>query len=204
MSFYCDINYKFPNSKNELNIETDLLDNDILYLQGHNGSGKTTLFNIINGFLTPNSGIIKLNNRVLFDSANKINVLTQKRQIARVFQQPLLFPNMNVDKNLRFANKNSQYLDYLIGALDLKDLLKKRVSELSGGQQQKVVITQSLISNPQMILLDEAFSNLDINTTNIIKGIIADINIPVIITTHNAKDTENFITKTIILENNLV
>ncbi|MDR0483999.1 MAG: ATP-binding cassette domain-containing protein [Alphaproteobacteria bacterium] len=198
MSFYCNIKYELLNSS--LNLEFNLLNNDILYLQGANASGKTTAFNIINGFISP-IGIIQLNGITLFDSSKKINILPKNRNIARVFQNYSLFPNMNVAKNLDFASKNKQLLDYLIEKLEVKPLLSKNIGALSGGQQQKVAIMQSLISSPQLLLLDEAFTNLDTTTKRIIKEIIKDVKIPVILTSHNTEDTTNFITKTIVIDN---
>ncbi|MCL2566778.1 MAG: ATP-binding cassette domain-containing protein [Alphaproteobacteria bacterium] len=196
--FHCNLQYQFPNAET-LQIEFAMKQDDILHLKGSNACGKTTVFNLINGFLTPKTGVIELNNIVLFDSRLKINIPAKNRNIGRVFQNHYLFPHMSVKKNLYFANKNSALLTYLIEQLNLQPLLKKFPRNLSGGQQQKLAIVQNLINNPQLLLLDEAFSNLDWQTKNTIKTVILDSRIPTIITTHNNEDTENFTTKTVLL-----
>jgi molybdate transport system ATP-binding protein len=182
-------------SGESLAVDFSLSNGDILHLQGNNASGKTTTFNLINGFLTPGSGRAVLNDVVLFDKVGGINIPVRHRHIARVFQNSYLFPNMSVKKNLDFANKNPTLLENLVKALDLTPLMGKFPAGLSGGQLQKVAIVQSLINNPQLLLLDEAFSNLDVSTKNIIKAYIIAAKIPVIITSHNSEDTDGFVNK---------
>lgn len=136
-------------------------------LFGASGSGKSVTLKCIAGIYKPDKGVIKLNDRVLFDSKNKINLPPQKRRVGYLFQDYALFPNMNVTQNimtgLRQYNKpeRSEKAAELIKRFRLEGLEKARINTLSGGEKQRVALARIFASSPEVLLLDEPFSSLD-------------------------------------------
>ncbi|MGH1578156.1 molybdenum ABC transporter ATP-binding protein [Planktotalea sp.] len=136
-------------------------------LFGHSGSGKTSLVNAIAGLSTPNEGRITLGDSVLFDHARGINLPPFKRRIGYVFQDARLFPHLTVARNLdfgaRFARNppSEPQRRRLIDVLGIEALLKRRPGGLSGGEKQRVALGRALLSDPQLLLLDEPLAALD-------------------------------------------
>lgn len=139
----------------------------IVALFGPSGSGKTSLVNCIAGILHPEHGHIEINGRVLFDSISGIDLAPEQRRIGYVFQDALLFPHLNVERNLlygsRFHSGTTPSIDAtrIIQLLDLAPLLQRRPALLSGGEKQRVAIGRALLSNPQLLLMDEPLASLD-------------------------------------------
>lgn len=133
---------------------------------GKSGVGKTTLLKMIAGLTKPDSGYIKVNNEVWFDSQRKVNIKPQQRNIGFVFQDYALFPNMTVKEHLLYA-QNYQEKDYVTKLLDtfhLRGLCDRKPAKLSGGQQQRLSVARALARKPQILLLDEPLSALDSET----------------------------------------
>lgn len=165
---------------------------------GYSGAGKTTLLNILCGIVVPKSGRISFNDKVFFDQKKKINLPVNKRNIGVVFQDNFLFPHLNIKRNLLYSdkyNKNKpmvvKYRD-VIELLDLDNLLDKRPMELSGGERQRVSIGRALLSQPELLLLDEPFSNLDrkrrMQIISYLLMINEAFNIPMLIISHDLED----------------
>ena len=130
-------------------------------LAGPSGAGKTSFLNLLAGLLIPQSGFLQLNERCLFDPQQNISVATRNRRIAYVFQDNLLFPHMNVRKNIGYSqNTGSKEWSQLEG-LNLAPLMDRYPRDLSGGEQRRVAIARALMSNPELILLDEPFNGLN-------------------------------------------
>lgn len=120
----------------------------------------------IAGVETPDEGKIILNDRVLYDSDKKINLLPQERKVGLLFQNYALFPNMTLEQNISIGiNKDRKDKAYIIRdkikAFSLEGLEKRYPSQLSGGQQQRVALARMLVNQPEIIMLDEPFSALD-------------------------------------------
>ncbi len=147
-----------------LDISLNLKSNSFNVLFGRSGAGKTSILRMIAGLMTPDSGLIKVDNEIWFDSIHGTNRPPQKRQIGMVFQDYALFPNMTVRDNLKFAlsnGQNSKIVDELIEIVELGDLQTKKPLTLSGGQKQRVALARSLVQSPKILMLDEALSALD-------------------------------------------
>ena len=150
------------------NINLDIKEGEIVSLLGPSGCGKSTTLKIIAGILELDDGDI------LFDEKSVKNIPTGKRGVSIVFQEYLLFPHMNVFENIEFGLKmkkvskkdRKEKVEELIDLVKLRGYEDKYPSELSGGQQQRVAIARTLATNPKVLLLDEPFSNLDINLRN--------------------------------------
>jgi len=133
-------------------------------LLGPSGCGKTTILNLIAGFTDPTSGVIELENE-------KVNNLpAHKRQVNTVFQDYALFPHMNVFENVAFGlrmkkRSKSEIQEKVKEALEmvrLEDFSNRSIAEMSGGQKQRVAIARALVNEPEVLLLDEPLSALDL------------------------------------------
>jgi len=168
------------------------LSSGICTIFGDSGAGKTTLLRCLMG-LEPCQGEVYFSHQEWF-SENKL-VKTEKREIGAVFQEPRLFPHLNVEKNLKLAvakaNKRSPFsIDSLAKQLGFEDLLKHHVSELSGGQKQRIAIARALLSNPQLLVMDEPLSSLDKSSKKLLLPFIkrVSLQIPVLYITHSVKE----------------
>ena len=149
--------------KSLLKVDLEIAKNELLCLFGHSGAGKTTLLRILAGLVTPDRGFISFNGQVWYDSAKKINLPPQLRNVGYMFQDYALFPNMSVRKNIEFAQKikNAGEVDNLLSHFGLEVLQKQYPAKLSGGQKQRVALARALAAKPNLLLLDEPLSALD-------------------------------------------
>lgn len=144
------------------------VDGDVTALFGASGAGKSMTLKCIAGIEKPDSGVVQLNGRTLFDSSEHINLPPQKRRVGYLFQEYALFPNMTVKGNIEAGMrslKKSERIDKTAELIDhfrLNGLENKRPSTLSGGEQQRVALARIFASQPEVILLDEPFASLDI------------------------------------------
>jgi molybdate transport system ATP-binding protein len=163
---------------------------------GPSGSGKTSLMHAISGLAHPKSGQIAIEGHLVFDAAKKIYVPVEQRNIGYVFQEGRLFPHMNVEKNLLYGVKKHQKskvsFDEVVDLLKLNQLLKSMPSQLSGGERQRTALGRSLLSSPEILLLDEPFSALDVHLRNQILPFILSIQqkvaIPILVVSHDLAD----------------
>lgn len=134
---------------------------------GPSGSGKSTLMLLLAGLLRPNSGRITLGDTVLYDSTAGINLPPEQRRIGVVFQHSRLFPHLSVRKNLLYGYRRTAKEqrcirpEEIIRVLALEHLLERGVNLLSGGERQRVALARTVLSCPQLILMDEPLTGLD-------------------------------------------
>ena len=166
---------------------------EIVSFIGESGSGKTTFLRCLAGLDDINDGSIELNGKILNDTYTFVE--SHKRKIGFVFQDYPLFPHLNVIDNITF-NLNDNFQEKLENVLELtglKKLIKSFPHELSGGEQQRVSIARAIIREPDLLLLDEPFSNLDSNIKlqikNEIYNIIKNAGITTILVTHDIKES---------------
>lgn len=165
---------------------------------GPSGSGKSTLMKMLSGLIAPDFGAIRLNERVLFDSSRNISVPPHKRKIGLVFQDGHLFPHLNVMKNLLYGMKRrapeerSIDPDQLITLLQLENLLSRSVDRLSGGEKQRVALGRTLLSCPELILMDEPLSALDgqlkYQIIPHLRRVFSDFSIPMLFISHSLQE----------------
>ncbi|WP_172198171.1 ATP-binding cassette domain-containing protein [Campylobacter sp. RM16188] len=144
-----------------LDIDLDIKKGEFVALYGKSGSGKTTLLRLLAGFETPDSGVIKVKDKFFFNAGKSLP--PQKRNIGFLFQDYALFENMNVLKNLLFANNDLKLANHLLDLVELTSLKNAQISKLSGGQKQRVALARALMRKPEIMLLDEPLSALDIS-----------------------------------------
>lgn len=140
----------------------------ITALFGRSGSGKTTLVDIISGLLPPDEGEVRLGNALLTDTRQAVSLPVQRRRIGYVFQDARLFPHLSVAGNLRYGAARAGgatpviVFDEVVSLLGLSALLQRQPLQLSGGEKQRVALGRALLSQPQLLLLDEPLGSLDV------------------------------------------
>ncbi|MEO1653173.1 MAG: ATP-binding cassette domain-containing protein, partial [Bacteroidota bacterium] len=163
---------------------------------GPSGAGKTSLLQAIAGLAKPSRGRIQVGGRILFDSVEKINLPVEKRNIAYVFQDGRLFPHLNVESNLKYGlNKKKEgpiSFKEVVDLLQLSHLLKSKPAQISGGERQRTALGRALLSSPDLLLLDEPFSAVDMQLRQQILHFILKVqqrtNLPISVVSHDLPD----------------
>jgi molybdate transport system ATP-binding protein len=153
-----------PNGTMQLQMDQQIEPGRLVTLYGKSGAGKTSLLRVLAGLMTPESGLIQVNDEVWFDDKRGINKTPGKRSIGIVFQDFALFPNMTVRENLIYGLKDdseNDLVEELLGVVELDSLSNRKPTTLSGGQQQRVALARAMVSRPRILLLDEPLSALD-------------------------------------------
>ncbi len=153
-----------PNGTMQLQVDRRIEQGHLVTLYGKSGAGKTSLLRILAGLMTPEFGLIQVNDEVWLDSKKGINKKPGNRSIGMVFQDFALFPNMSVRENLLYGVKpgtSKDFVDELMQVVELESLSSKKPSTLSGGQRQRVALARALVAKPMVLLLDEPLSALD-------------------------------------------
>lgn len=165
----------------------------IACLLGHSGCGKTSVLRCLSGFETPQTGSITLGDCTLFDKNTQMPAHT--RQIGMVFQDYALFPHLTVAQNIAFGigrlskTEQTKRVAELLELVDLTGLERRYPHELSGGQQQRVALARCLAPKPSLVLLDEPFSNLDVdlraNLSAQVRQLLKSQDVSAILVTHD-------------------
>ncbi len=193
-----------------LQVCSEIQENELLCLFGHSGAGKTTLLRILAGLTKPDKGRIVFNDTVWFDSEKKINLPPQQRNVGYMFQDYTLFPNMTVEKNISFGQKekNKEEVDNLLLLFDLEILKNQYPEKLSGGQKQRVALARALAAKPNVLLLDEPLSALDFEMRLALQHEIRKahelLNTVTIMVSHDLQEVFHLATSVIVLKNGTV
>ena len=137
----------------------DVWEGGLIGLLGPSGCGKTTALRTIAGFERPDSGVIEIRDKTMSDDTTFL--APEQRNVGMVFQEYALFPHMTVRGNVAFGVGAETRVDEVLEMVGLADLGQRMPHELSGGQQQRVALARALAPSPDVVLLDEPFSNLD-------------------------------------------
>ena len=184
---------------------------DIICLLGPSGIGKTTILRAIAGLQKIKNGHIKLKGKVI--SSDKINIEPENRNISLAFQENSLFPHYSVEKNILLgAEKNSGNTDKqvtfneIVDLLDISQILSQYPHQISAGEAQRASLARSLLSKPDLLLLDEPLSNVDQShkedIQEKIKKMLTKLKITTIIVTHDSYEAFYLGTKCGIILNN--
>ena len=171
---------------------------EIVSILGPSGIGKTTLLRVVAGLEDVMDGEIIISDKV----ASKKNFLLppEKRNLGLVVEDRALFPHLNIEKNVMFGISHIQDRESLaqeyLGLFKVADLSKKYPHEISAGQQQRVAFARALITNPDILLLDEPFGALDKNLKEELhdetKKIFKNKNLSVLLVTHDEEEAKHF------------
>jgi molybdate transport system ATP-binding protein len=142
----------------------------VTVIVGPSGSGKTTILRCIAGLCDPEEGRIAVGDRVLFDASQGIRLEPARRSVAFVFQDLALFPHLSVQDNVMYglrrldAQERQRQMREILEAFQIAHLCRRSPREISGGEQQRVALARSLVTEPAILLLDEPLSSLDPRT----------------------------------------
>ena len=193
------------------NINFSINKNSIHGLLGPNGAGKSTLFHLITGLLSPKNGEVKIAGSTV--NEYPIYLRTRKFRIGFVPQHSGAFSDLTVHDNLKaiseivINNKNlrSEKINYLLSKFELSHVKDVKAQNISGGELKKLVISLSLLSDPNVLLLDEPFSALDVLTISMLQEIIINLqqetNITIVICDHIASSLLQITDSAMILSN---
>lgn len=200
-----NISKKYKDKEILKNINFDIKEGELVCILGPSGCGKTTLLNIIGGFISDFSG------DVLLSDENINNIPPEKREISTVFQSYGLFTHKNVIDNVSYGlkllkidkNTRENRAKEMLEKVGLASYEKKKIKELSGGEQQRVAIARSMVLNPKLLLLDEPLSNLDVHLRDVmrkeIKRIQKQFGVTMIIVTHDQEDAFKLADRVIVI-----
>jgi len=182
------------------NINVEIKPGEFFVILGPSGSGKTTLLRIIAGLEVPTKGRVSIGDKVVVDADKGIFVEPRDRNIGMVFQNWALYPHMTAYDNIAFPLKLKKLpkeeidkrVKEVAEALGIADLLNRKPGHMSGGQQQRVAVARALVKQPDVLLLDEPFSNLDarirVTAREFVKEIQKKLGITTILVTHDQAD----------------
>ncbi len=194
-----NINFKYTDKYIFQNFSLNIVEGACYAIAGESGKGKSTLFRLISGLEKIENGEIIINGK-LVDNCKK-TLSPKDRNVGLVFQDYALFPHLNVIKNIGYGCKDKQYIYELMDTLNIRELEHEKVFNLSGGQQQRVAIARTLATKPEILLLDEPFSNLDkanvSNIKNLIQELMHKYNFTTLIISHDEDDYKDFVDEVI-------
>jgi molybdate transport system ATP-binding protein len=203
---------QFSGEKKSFHLEVELAANPgITILFGPSGAGKTTLLDGIAGLTTLDSGTITIGETTIFDSAARINIGTQRRNIGYVLQDLALFPHLTAEQNVRYGlaslptAKQQELSSETMESFRISHLATRKPREISGGERQRVALARTLVTDPNVLLLDEPLAALDMPTKS---KIIEDLRawneahqVPILYVTHSRDEVFALGERVLILEN---
>ncbi|WP_050466530.1 ATP-binding cassette domain-containing protein [Herbaspirillum chlorophenolicum] len=179
-------------------------DSERIVLYGPSGSGKSLTLKAMAGLMTPDAGYIRLDDRMLFDAQQQINVRVQERNVAYLFQDYALFPHLTVAQNIAFGLARGCFnlrkpashpaVQKWITAFELQAIAGNHPAQISGGQRQRVALARALVSEPDILLLDEPFSALDLSLRERMRHELAELQqrlgVHMLLITHDPADVD--------------
>ena len=157
-------------------LDLEVAEGEVCALLGPSGCGKTTTLRLISGLERPDAGAIAIRGRTL--SGDRVHVAPEKRRVGIVFQDYALFPHLDVAANVGYGlgrNPDPARVGEALSLVGLGDAGERPVHELSGGEQQRVALARALAPTPDLVLLDEPFSNLDASLRERLRGEVREI-----------------------------
>lgn len=180
------------------NFNLEVKKGEVVALVGASGSGKSTVLRLTAGLEIPDSGQITIAGQTV--AAEHKFKAAEKREVGMVFQDYALFPHLNVEKNIAFGidhlskDKRRARVRELLELVNLEGFEKRYPHQLSGGQQQRIALARTLAPGPELLLLDEPFSNLDAELKDKIRRelneIIKEVGVTTILVSHDREDAE--------------
>jgi iron(III) transport system ATP-binding protein len=197
-------------------VSMQLHEGEVVSLLGPSGSGKTTLLRAVAGLEVPHRGRIRIEDRMVFDGADKLEVPAEKRNLGLVFQSYALWPHNTVADNVAYglklrkvsADQARSRVATALANLGLGALGERLPHQLSGGQQQRVAIARALVYNPPVILMDEPLSNLDAKLREEarawLRELILKMKLSALVVTHDQNEAMAMSDRILLLNNGVI
>jgi molybdate transport system ATP-binding protein len=206
-------------AERHLDVEFSVSEGEVLAVLGPNGAGKSTALHVIAGLVRPDAGLVRLGDRVLTDTAAGVNVATHDRRVGLLLQDPLLFPHMSVAANVAFGPHSSRKMPRMFSSarahekalalrwlreVDAEQFADRGPRQLSGGQAQRVAIARALAAEPDVLLLDEPLTGLDVAAAASIRAVLRSVvsrsGCAVVLITHDLLDVFTLADRVLVLE----
>lgn len=198
---------EFTISQGDFTLELcERVEAQVLALFGPSGSGKTTTLETIAGLRRPSSGVIEIGGRLLYSSADGVDIPPRRRGIGYVPQEAVLFPHMDVRGNVLYGSGrgNGVALAKVLEILEIEDLIGRDVASLSGGERQRVALARALMSSPSLLLLDEPLAAVDRSLRRRIvpclDRIRVELQVPMIYVSHDAGELREMADHVVVLD----
>ncbi|MGE5694598.1 MAG: sulfate/molybdate ABC transporter ATP-binding protein [Candidatus Sericytochromatia bacterium] len=169
-------------ARRDVDVEFEVAPGELVALIGANGAGKSTVLHVVAGLLRPDSGCVRSGGRLLTDTPSGVFVPAHARRIGLLLQDALLFPHLSVVDNVAFGPRNrgrrraaERTAREWLERVDAVDLADRRPGELSGGQAQRVAIARALAADPDVLLLDEPLSGLDVSAAAAVRAVLGAV-----------------------------
>ena len=179
-------------------VSIKMREGEFISIMGPSGCGKSTLLHVLGGLTQPNQGKIVIAGEEISSVKDGVRTEIRRRNIGFVFQRYNLLPTLSVAGNLEIAReiygngegkRDESHIHEILNILGLKDKVKHKPSELSGGEQQRVAIARAVINKPAILLADEPTGNLDSENSQIVLSMLQELNRKfnqsIIMITHN-------------------
>ena len=212
---FTDVVKSYTEGNTALNdVSLQIEDGEFVFLVGPSGSGKSTIMKIITGELRPTSGQVHVNGYNL-ESIRKRDIPYMRRTLGVVFQDFRLIPNMTVYDNVAYAMRVigareaeiKERVPYVMDLVGLTGKERRRPTEMSGGEQQRLAIARALVNNPSTIIADEPTGNLDPARSFELMSLLQEINnlgTTVLVVTHEQELVRRFDKRVIAIDDGMV
>lgn len=200
----------------QLDVEFSVSAGEVLAVLGPNGAGKSTALHVIAGLVRPDEGVVRLGDRVLTDTTAGVDVARHDRRVGLLLQDPLLFPHMSVAANVAFGPhsrrgvfrsaraQHKQTALRWLREVDAEQFADRKPRQLSGGQAQRVAIARALAAEPDVLLLDEPLTGLDVGAAAAIRAVLRTVvarsGCAVVLITHDLLDVFTLADRALVLE----
>lgn len=201
--------YEMNREAFSLDVDATIPARGITGVFGPSGAGKTMLLRCIAGLEKPGQALFVIDNETWVDTEERIRLPVHRRNIGYVFQEPRLFPHLNVRDNLGYGRKRAAKrrdvdIAQVVEVLGLESLLTRRTTHLSGGEAQRVAIGRALLRSPRLMLMDEPVASLDASRKNEVMPFIAKVQehfaIPILYVSHNIDEICQICDQLLIIE----
>jgi len=207
-------------AERRLDVSFSVSAGEVLAVLGPNGAGKSTALHVIAGLVQPDEGLVRLGDRVLTDTAAGVHVATHDRRVGLLLQKPLLFPHLSVAANVAFGPRSRDGMFRVSGSgragrkastalrwlrvVDAEKFADRKPRQLSGGQAQRVAIARALAAEPDVLLLDEPLTGLDVAAAAAIRAVLRTVvsrsGCAVVLVTHDLLDVFTLADRVLVLE----
>jgi len=174
----------------------------VIGIVGPSGAGKTSLLDLIAGLRRPAAGTIAFDGEPVDDAAHRLHVPPRRRRIGYVPQDNALFPHLSVEQNILYGSPGPP-IPETIDLLEIRTLLARKVTSLSGGEQKRVALARALMAGPRLLLLDEPLAGIDRPLQSRISGYLEQLSsrlsVPMVYVTHDREELARFAGQTVTL-----